>query len=143
MKYFFVGLFLIFGCAKPNYQSPSTWTAVGTESKGYKLFFATQNTAVDLNFEVGPNDSEANSFTLKFYKPENPDVPVDIDQTLAVVLWMPSMGHGSSPVHIQKVATGIYKITDAYFIMPGEWEIRLQLKENSSVIEQVVQKISI
>ncbi len=47
-----------------------------------------------------------------------------------VVLWMPAMGHGSSPVKTELFAVNHYKVTQAYFIMPGQWEVRLTFAVN-------------
>lgn len=67
---------------------------------------------------------------------------------VAVKLWMPGMGHGSSPVKVAQETetdgegtarplTGRYLAREVYFSMPGHWEIWLQLKDgNKSVIEQ-------
>jgi hypothetical protein len=52
-----------------------------------------------------------------------------------VALWMPSMGHGSAPTQIQRVLNdrgevipGTYMVTNMYFMMPGDWDIRVALK---------------
>lgn len=47
---------------------------------------------------------------------------------MKVILWMPSMGHGSSPVKLEQTGVNHYQVTQAYFIMPGEWVVRLQFK---------------
>ncbi len=51
-----------------------------------------------------------------------------------VVLWMPSMGHGSAPTKIDPVANdqgqavpGAYLVSRMYFVMPGDWDIRVNL----------------
>lgn len=46
-------------------------------------------------------------------------------QNLKVVLWMPDMGHGSSPVTMQDIGNNHYLVTDAWFIMPGQWTVKL------------------
>ncbi|MGZ3690492.1 MAG: FixH family protein [Pseudobdellovibrio sp.] len=49
---------------------------------------------------------------------------------MSVVLWMPEMGHGSSPVKLELFGLNKYKVTQAYFIMPGTWEVRLSFTLN-------------
>lgn len=44
---------------------------------------------------------------------------------MKVELWIPSMGHGSSPVTVQQFGLNKYKVSQAYFIIPGQWEVRL------------------
>ncbi|MBC7466329.1 MAG: FixH family protein [Bdellovibrio sp.] len=148
MKYFLVLVILSliqFGCARPNYLDSVKQDQQQTvNSEVYKLASASLGLAIDLAFDKTPNDSDENTFILQFHQPGS-SVAVGVDQTIAIILWMPSMGHGSSPVKIQKIADGIYRVTKVYFIMPGDWEIRLQIKdqETSNVIEQINQKISI
>ncbi len=43
---------------------------------------------------------------------------------LKIDLWMPAHGHGSAPVVIDEVALNKFKITEAYFVMIGNWIIR-------------------
>ena len=86
------------------------------------------------------------AFTLQFWDSvaRDPKGPyVDPTNTVAVQLWMPDMGHGSSPVTIQKSAVGVYEVTRVFFVMPGDWDIRFQLKDKTKVIEQVVLPISV
>ena len=57
------------------------------------------------------------------------DEPVDIDGDFKVLLWMPAMGHGSSPTKVGKQSgVGSYLVNKIYFTMPGEWEVRLTLR---------------
>lgn len=57
------------------------------------------------------------------------EVPNEVQVTdLTVKLWMPEMGHDSSPVKITQLGVNKYKITEAYFIMPGNWEVRVAFK---------------
>lgn len=60
---------------------------------------------------------------------------MDLKNTLlAVELWMPAMQHGSSPTKIELVLdsagvarTGLYRVRNIYFIMGGEWEVKITL----------------
>jgi hypothetical protein len=50
--------------------------------------------------------------------------PVD-GLTLAIVPWMPAMGHGTSVVPtVTPAGGGQYTITDLSLFMPGEWQLR-------------------
>ncbi len=44
---------------------------------------------------------------------------------MTVLLWMPSMGHGSSPVTVTQFDVNKYNITKAAFVMKGDWLVRL------------------
>lgn len=64
-------------------------------------------------------------------------LPAVLDGELKVKLWMPSMGHGSSPVKISKTGEGVYEVSEVYFIMAGEWEIIYQIMENGNLTQEV------
>jgi nitrogen fixation protein FixH len=51
--------------------------------------------------------------------------PVD-GLSVAIVPWMPSMGHGSSTVPtITAQGGGVYVATNLILFMPGEWQLRV------------------
>lgn len=53
------------------------------------------------------------------------------------------MGHGSTPTQILKVDTGSYRANNVYFVMPGDWELKFQIKEGSSVLDEAVVSLTI
>ncbi len=54
---------------------------------------------------------------------------MEIANSFRVVLFMPSMGHGSSPTKIAKLdQPGLYQVNKIYFTMPGDWEVNVVLK---------------
>lgn len=143
-KMVFVGTFLFatLACAHPNYQDEVTGAADNKPAATCALALA-NGLCVDLQWEKQPTDSEMGSFFLKFYSANDPQVTVDPQSQVGVVLWMPSMGHGSSPVKIQKVSDGIYRVYNVFFVMPGDWEIRIRLKNDKNETAEVIQPISI
>lgn len=75
----------------------------------------------------------------------------DPPHAVAVKLWMPAMGHGSSPVTVTPAVesggtriSGIFDVNNVYFIMPGDWEIHVQLIHgNNRIHEESIAKIHI
>lgn len=67
------------------------------------------------------NSSDEVQFITHIMAPQNEQV-----NNISVDLWMPSMGHGSSPVTITQVGVNKYQIQQAYFIMPGQWLVRVR-----------------
>jgi hypothetical protein len=67
----------------------------------------------------------------------------DLSKNLHVFLWMPSMGHGSAPVKIKKIADGEYEVSEVQFIMGGKWEIRLQLNDGAQVFDEAIVTLSL
>ncbi len=54
---------------------------------------------------------------------------------VSVFLWMPEHGHGSSPVQVTGDG-GEYEVSEVYFIMPGNWDIHVQIKSGGSVLDE-------
>lgn len=67
----------------------------------------------------------------------------DLPKTLNVFIWMPSMGHGSSPVKLKKINDGEYEVSDVNFIMGGKWEVKFQLKDGAQVFDETVVPVTI
>lgn len=62
---------------------------------------------------------------------------IDIDDNVEVVLWMPSMNHGSAPTQVERavdaqgdILPGVYLVRNLYFIMGGDWEVRIILTDS-------------
>lgn len=118
-------------CARPDYISADEWNQQnkpGSTTCPYQ-FPATQICGT-WNWESAASSTAYSSAKLIL------DGNLAAYDEVAVVLWMPSMGHGSAPVQIQKEADGIYHITNIYFVMPGEWEIRVTLKKSGQTADQ-------
>lgn len=129
-------------CAQPNYQDDVTPAADHKPASTCALSYA-NGLCLDITWEVQPTDDAAGAFLLKFYSANSPEVALDPQAKVAVVLWMPSMGHGSSPVTVTPVSPGVYRATNVYFVMPGAWEIRIKLKNDKNETTEVVQAINI
>lgn len=67
----------------------------------------------------------------------------DLPYSLHVYLWMPSMGHGSAPVKITKINDGEYDVSQVQFIMGGKWDVRFQLKDGNTVVEEVIVPVAL
>lgn len=135
LSIFFVLFFL--GCTQPKYVKSSEPQALSSGSSGnsqkdsnYCPFaFSELGVCLDYKWQSSPNKNEYNSFLFKVYRLNRADqspIPVDDLDHFQVVLWMPSMGHGSSPVAIEKLDTGTYRVSQVYFIMGGDWEIQIR-----------------
>ena len=122
-------------CARPRYLTQTPF-GIGT-TKATQIFrcdahFINQIYCIDLTWEQIPTESQPGSFIVKLVRPNLADqtslpVSLDSDQQLSVELWMPSMGHGSSPVTVTSIDTGTYRVSDVFFIMRGLWEIHIDI----------------
>ncbi len=116
------------------------------ENEDCPLNFSNNKLCSKIEWIVGPNGHGANSFNLKFWDSEtgNKEGPyVDPEDSVNVQLWMPSMGHGSAPVTVERQEEGIYKATNVQFIMPGDWDIRVKLMDAATVVDQDIESLII
>jgi hypothetical protein len=52
-------------------------------------------------------------------------------------LWMPSMGHGSSPFTIEQIGPSSWVFSDIYFIMSGDWELKIKAKSGGRSQDEI------
>lgn len=146
MKLFFT-LMVMLGlgaCAKPRYADSPTGDrptpAAAPNGGECSLKLKTAGTCLRLAW-VRRATSEAPGellLTAIAPAPGADGIPVTrrIDGEVRVSLWMPSMNHGSTPITVEPVADGVYRVRDVYFIMPGDWEIRVQVWNGSHLIDE-------
>jgi len=107
-------------------------SAAGTEQH---LTFANNTIHAHINWTVGPQ-AENESMMLISFKTGADHKPLDIKAKVKVALFMPEMGHGSSPTKVEKVTgTFDYKVSKIYFSMPGKWEVRVTLTNEDGTKE--------
>ena len=92
--------------------------------------FPKLKTCFDLAWNEGPYVSKYSSFNL---------IPLDNTAELSslepkIELWMPSMGHGSRPVKLTRLENKEYLVEQVFFMMKGQWEIRIKLLDKNNVV---------
>ena len=114
------------------------------------LKFETLKLCASLEWTKAFSEDEKGEFIVQFWKQDKPDNNengkhdlVDPGHTVFVKLWMPSMGHGSSPVRVssskdeqENVIVGSFIASEVHFVMGGAWEIWVQLKDKKKVLDQ-------
>jgi hypothetical protein len=123
-------LFLLFllaltSCANPKYAPEPEAHPAGQLLSRCQARFASGGCAA-MEWETLPTEESYGSFRFRIF-PET-SAPVK------VVLWMPSMGHGSSPVTVEKLVDGTYHASKVFFIMHGGWEIRFQEENDEAIL---------
>jgi hypothetical protein len=91
--------------------------------------FPNRTNSFSYKWIVAPTLSDVSSFELTLAKPLN------ANQTINAYLWMPEMGHGSSPIEIKQLSNTDYIFSELAFIMPGLWDLHIEILENNQVIE--------
>ncbi len=114
-------------CAKPTYVSNGGTVTTKTRSDACASRFEAAAICVDLKWERRPTEDALGTFIFTFTDSLTGDL-IDFtnDELPKVILWMPAMGHGSSPVIVEKVSLGIYRAKEVYFGMKGDWQIRFE-----------------
>ncbi|WP_413293575.1 FixH family protein [Bdellovibrio sp. HCB185ZH] len=145
MKNLLLGFLFLTACARPDYIDPAAINKVQSPASDKCALRMTQSQLCSsIQWTVGPQSPAESEFILKFWNEStaNENGPyIDPAGTLSVILWMPSMGHGSSPVKIDKIEPGVYRVRRVFFIMPGDWEIRIFLKDGATTVDQTTESL--
>jgi hypothetical protein len=111
------------------------------ESPSNHLMFDNGALHAHLSWEIGPAISSESVLRIVWMNGVDHS-PIDLSRNFNVVLWMPSMGHGSVPTHIEQVVdsggqalSGVYLVKNIQFIMGGDWEVRVILEGHDGVEE--------
>ncbi len=99
----------------------ATWAQSNT------LFFKNNTVEAHAIFSSPPQMGSESFMTLEFFDSQTQQLLSLADQ-IKVVLWMPKMGHGSAPTVItaDQVA-GVYHVSRMFFVMRGDWDVRVTL----------------
>jgi hypothetical protein len=82
-----------------------------------------ENVCAHLGHFTGLTSSTEAQFMFHASTPNNEQMT-----DLKLDLWMPDMGHGSAPLKFEEMDVNLYKVTNAYFMMSGEWLVRASFK---------------
>jgi len=138
--------FLFLGCAQPKYENGNgTGSEIGRQAQGQSLGLSFANAGMQMawRWEKDPIGTEEGILLLRTYKASTLDglpEPTDVTGALTMKLWMPDMGHGSSPTTVERlldasgqIVPGSYRIKGIYFIMPGLWEMIFEIQEGGVI----------
>ena len=134
-------------CAKPKYAAavndPQKATEEG-DNQDCTLKFAKSALCLEWAWEHQPGDSDFGIIVFKTYQMINgTKVLKDLSGTATLVLWMPSMGHGSSPTTVTRTELGTYRANRVYFVMPGAWDLHFQNKIANDVSDEAVVSLTL
>lgn len=123
-------LFAIFALFANSAFANSGEHGSGEHSKLCPLYFQQTDTCAKVDFIKGPFDGEESQFVVHFYEHQSAhgEHTMVTPQQLKIDLWMymgNHGGHGSAPVSFSEQSTGVYLVSNVYFIMPGRWNVRI------------------
>ena len=140
----FIAVFIL-GCAKPKYaEANNSGPEKLSEAPNCEIVFPKHVLCLNWSWIKKPTDSEHGSLIFKVYQLSGSDfILTDLAENPKVVLWMPSMGHGSSLTVTRRLDTGTYQTDQVFFVMPGEWDIKFQMIESNKTVDEAVVSITI
>lgn len=110
---------------------------------------ANQTVEAHLAWIQGPRVDTESILDLQFVDSETQQ-PAILAEELKVTVFMPMMGHGSSPTTITalkdasgKSIPGAYQVSKIYFTMGGEWEVRITLKNADGTSQTQTVKVNL
>lgn len=83
-----------------------------------------------LTWMIPPALDEMGSFEILL------TVPLKANQTLNAFIWMPEMGHGSSPFEKKELSNNHFNFSEVAFIMPGLWVLHIEILEDNQVVDE-------
>jgi hypothetical protein len=120
----FIFVFALMGCGKsPLFNKVDK---VGNPIAGQIMI----EEGYSLKWIVAPTLDDLSSAEISLKEPLAPTMK------LHAYLWMPDMGHGSSPIEIKQLNATDFVISELAFIMPGLWVLHLEISENNRIITQ-------
>lgn len=144
-----IGFILFTACAReihPSAHALDTGLAPREAAPNCTLKFKNSQLCLSWSWEKPPLDRDTGTMTFKVYRPNRLDgspVVTDLPELPTVVLWMPSMGHGSSPTQTEQIDTGTYRCKNVFFVMPGTWQIKFQVKNGTTVQDEAIDLITL
>lgn len=150
MKFFLlICLFVLSSCGESpvfNHQTEKEGPSKNPRALEADIYsFQKTDFSFGLIWEEGPRLGESR-FLVRAWNKKTGSINgpyQNLPKDLHIYLWMSSMGHGSAPVKISKIADGEYEVSEVHFIMGGPWEIRFQLKDVNQVYDETVISLSI
>lgn len=135
---FFLFIFTLASCGKSPLLN-KVGKNLGEITGGVLLSeqFRNEQLGFSINWITAPGLDDLSSFEFKLER------PLKNNQSLNVYIWMPEMGHGSSPVEMKQLNSTDYIFSELAFIMPGLWVLHVEILENNQVVDQWQKSITL
>lgn len=135
----FVLLSLV-ACADRKYVSVENGSGgQGVEQKASCTPFKISGLCASFTWKKFPQGKEFGEMIVKVWRPNAVDgsmVLQDVQGTVDVELFMPDMGHGSSPVQVERQDVGTFSVSRVYFTMSGNWLIKVEIKQGNVIRDE-------
>ena len=129
-------LIFLLGCGDSPFINKEVSNEVrGTPSLENELVLPGENIVLKLYWNEGPRLSDESKLTIILL--DDNGRPIDPKNSFKIMLWMPTMGHGSFPVSVKKLSQGVYEAREMFFTMEGNWDVHFQLIDGDKVKDEV------
>ena len=119
----FIAALILFSSSNPIYAQECRCQSVAGSTESVYQTVTASGRHMQLRFEANPLTIDSN---LGF-------LCVDPNAQISVAkLWMPDMGHGSSPTRLVRAGDACTKVERVSFVMEGTWEIRVSLADGDA-----------
>lgn len=130
-------------CAKPTYVNKIAQPlGLSSQMLGECSLSLKDSYCLEVNWLEEPAENKFARFALKTYRLNKLDKSKVYEnyfvESPSIELWMPDMGHGSSPVSVEKIDSGTYLVSDVYFSMHGDWQIKISSLNGENKIEEFI-----
>jgi hypothetical protein len=127
--------FAVSGCAKPNYSADGKDSTFSSKPGLGRCTAesAAGSLCIKVTWDILPTETQFGSFVFTLADLATDRLDSRDHSPMSVVLWMPSMGHGSSPITVEKIAPGIYRAKKVFFNMKGDWEVQFNIGKYQAV----------
>jgi hypothetical protein len=123
----FLGVLVTAGCAKPfSRTEPSANDAHTKIQSRCQASLKLDRLCLTFIWEAYPTETTFGTLLVFLTEESTGFLQTSNLKDPQVKLWMPSMGHGSSPVKLNILQPGILRIEKVFFNMRGDWEVRFQ-----------------
>ena len=142
-----------FSCTQPKYVK-SEWNEnqqslakpTGEITSDCTIKFKNSETCLTWSWEVKPTDSQTGSLIFKIFRKNKLDasnIYLTPNGEVKLKLWMPEMGHGSSPTQIEMIDIGTFRARSVFFVMPGLWELKFQVWSDQVLSDEAMVNVEI
>jgi hypothetical protein len=99
-------------------------TQGGSSSGTFPMTVQGDSGVLRLVLDASPSPPVVGTNTIAFTISRASDGAPQDGLSVSVVPWMPAMGHGTSSPTVTPRGNGKYEVSELYFFMPGEWELK-------------------
>jgi YtkA-like len=93
-----------------------------SSTPSFPMSLTSDSGALHITIDASPNPPPVGTDAFVLTVTNTSDGTPRDDMTIAVVPWMPSMGHGTATPTVTARGNGQYRLSDVYLFMPGTWE---------------------